>query len=45
MMLLGFAQKIRKSRDIQIAESSAGQAVCDFLKQPSIAIGVTKRGE
>src|ERR1700728_763648 len=45
MMSLCFLQKLRQRRDIQIAESSARQTGCDFLEQPSIAVGITKRGK
>src|SRR5271168_211347 len=45
VVLLGLLQELRQRRDIQIAESSAGKPRCDFLKQPSVAIGITKRGE
>src|ERR1700688_3303214 len=45
VMLLSLLQEFGECRDIQITKSSARQPRCDFLKQPSIAVGITKRGE
>src|SRR5215467_8852802 len=38
MMLLRLAQKLGQRRDVQIAESASGQARCDLLEQPGVAI-------
>jgi hypothetical protein len=39
MMLLGLTQKLCQRRDVKIAESTSGQARCDLLEQPGVAIG------
>src|SRR5580658_2710584 len=44
-MLLSLLQELGECRDVQITESSARQPGCDFLKQPSFAVGITKRGK
>ena len=38
MMLFRLTQKLCQGRDVQIAESTSGQACCDLLEQPGIAI-------
>src|SRR5215467_10934359 len=43
MMLLRFTQKLCQRRDVQIAESTSGQARCNLLEQPGVAIRVAKR--
>src|ERR1700720_4418827 len=45
MMLLRLTQKLCQRRDVQIAESTSGQARCDLLEQPGIAIRVAERSE
>jgi hypothetical protein len=45
VVLLSLLQELGQRRDIQITKSSARQSRCDFLKQPSIAVGITKRGK
>ena len=45
VVLFSLLQEFGQRRDIQITQSSARYPRCDFLKQPSIAIGITKRGE
>src|ERR1700730_7465107 len=45
MMLLGLAQEFCQRRDVQIAESTSGQARRDLLEQPGIAIRVVEHGE
>src|SRR5271167_3762427 len=45
VVLLSLLQELGQRRDIQFTKSSARQPRCDFLKQPSIAVGITKRGE
>src|SRR3984885_8460683 len=45
MMLLRLTQKFCQRRDIQIAESTSGQARCDLLEQPGVAIRVAERSK
>src|SRR5215469_8350543 len=45
MMLLRLTQKLCQRRDVQIAESTSGQARCDLLEQPRIAIRVAERSK
>src|SRR5579862_9516845 len=45
VVLLSLLQELGQGRDIQITKSAARQPGCDFLKQPSIAVGITKRSE
>ena len=45
MMLLRLKQKVCQRRDIQIAESTSGQARCNLLEQPSVAIRVVEGSE
>src|SRR5262249_24075280 len=45
MMLLRLAQKLRQRRDVQIAESASGQARCDLLEQPGVAVRVAARSK
>src|SRR5215468_6443133 len=45
MMLLRLTQKLRQSRDVQIAESTPRQARCDLLEQPGVAIRVAERSK
>src|SRR5260370_7303957 len=45
MMLLRLAQKLCQRRDVQIAESTSGQARCDLLEQPGVAIRVAERSK
>src|SRR5277367_4204183 len=45
VVLLSLLQELGQRRDVQITQSAARQPCCDFLKQPSIAVGITKRGE
>ena len=45
MMLLRLAQKLCQSRYVQIAESTSGQASCDLLEQPGVAIRVAERSK
>src|SRR6202048_1377282 len=45
MMLLRLTQKLCQRRDVQIAESTSGQARCDLLEQPGIAIRVAERSK
>jgi hypothetical protein len=40
VMLLSLLQELGECRDVQITESSARQPGCDFLKEPSIVIGI-----
>src|SRR5712664_3698323 len=43
VMLLRLAQKLTQRRDVQIAESTSGEARCDLLEQPGVAIRVAER--
>ena len=45
MMLLRLTQELCQRRDVQIAESTSGQARCDLLEQPSVAIRVAERSK
>src|ERR1700720_4914193 len=45
MMLLRLTQKLCQRRDVQTAESTSGQARCDLLEQPGVAIRVAERGK
>src|SRR5580658_10390062 len=45
MMLLRLNQKLCQRRDVQIAESTSGQARCDLLQQPAVAVGIAEGGE
>src|SRR5271157_1439614 len=45
MMLLRLTQKLCQRRDVQIAESASGQARCDLLEQPGVAIRVAERSK
>src|SRR5258708_12601155 len=45
MMLLRLTQKLCQRRNVQIAESTSGQARCDLLEQPSVAIRVAERSK
>src|SRR6516164_3140584 len=45
MMLLRLTQEFRQRRDVQIAESASGQARCDLLEQPGVAIRVAERSK
>ena len=45
VVLLSLLQELGQRRDIQVTESPSRQPGCDFLKQPSIAVGITKCGE
>ncbi len=45
MMLLRLKQKVGQRQDVQIAESTSGQARCDLLQQPAVAVGIAERGE
>src|ERR1700686_4030620 len=45
MMLVRLTQKLCQRRDVQIAESTSGQARCDLLKQPGVAIRVAERSK
>src|ERR1700676_2819349 len=45
MMLLRLTQKLCQRRDVQTAESTSGQARCDLLEQPGVAIWVAERGK
>ena len=45
MMLLRLTQKLCQRRDVQIAESTSGQARCDLLEQPGVAIRVAERSK
>src|SRR5215471_17127906 len=45
MMLLSLTQKLCQRRDVQIAESTSGQARCDLLEQPGVAIRVAERSK
>src|SRR6266705_1579363 len=45
MMLLRLTQKLCQHRDIQIAESTSGQARCDLLEQPGVAIRIAERSK
>src|SRR6516225_12278046 len=45
MMLLRLTQKLCQRRDVQVAESTSGQARCDLLEQPSVAIRVAERSK
>src|SRR4029077_11906604 len=42
MMLLRLTQKLCQRREVQIAESTSGQARCDLLEQPGVAIRVVE---
>ena len=45
VVFLRLLQKPGQGSNIQTPEPSARQPRCDFLDQPSIAVGITKRGE
>ena len=45
VMLLGLLQELGQCGHIQRARPSARQACCDFLEEPSIAVGIAKRGK
>src|SRR5258708_30473256 len=45
MMLLRLTQKLCQRRDVQIAESTSGQARCDLLEQPGVAVWVAERSK
>src|ERR1700722_11171617 len=45
VVLLSLFQELGQRRDIQVTKSSARQSFCDPLTQPSISVGITKRGE
>src|SRR6266478_1213875 len=45
VMLLRLAQKLTQRRDVQIAESTSGQARCDLLEKPCVAIRVAERSK
>src|SRR5215510_6250731 len=45
MMLLRLTQKLCQRRDVQIAEPASGQARCDLLEQPGVAIRVAERSK
>src|SRR3981189_3342929 len=45
MMLLRLTQKLCQRRDVQTAESMSGQARCDLLEQPGVAIRVAERSK
>src|ERR1700691_3197724 len=45
VVLLSLLQELSQRRDIQTTKSPARQPRCDFLKEPSITVGITKRGE
>lgn len=45
MMLLRLKQKLCQRRDVQIAESTSGEARCDLLEQPCVAIRVAERSK
>jgi hypothetical protein len=45
MVLFSLLQQFGQRRDVQITKSSARQPGCDFLKQPSVAVRITKHGE
>src|SRR5579864_5667952 len=45
MMLLRLTQKLCQRRDVQIAESTSGQARRDLLKEPAVAIRVAERSK
>src|SRR5580700_615657 len=45
VVLLSLLQELGQRRYIQTTKSPAKQPRCDFLKQPSITVGITKRGE
>src|SRR5256885_6005455 len=45
MMLLRLTQKLCQRRDVQTAESTSGQARCDLLEQPGVAIRVAERSK
>src|SRR3984893_17487154 len=37
--------KVCQRQDVQIAESTSGQARCDLLQQPAVAVGIAERRE
>src|SRR5438270_6436600 len=45
MMLLRLTQKLCQRRDVQTAESTSGQARCDLLEQPGVAIWVAEHSK
>src|ERR1043166_4504153 len=45
MMLLRLTQKLGQRRDVEIAKSTSGQARCDLLKKPAVAILVAERSK
>src|SRR5258708_39840423 len=45
MMLLRLTQKLCQRRGVQTAESTSGQARCDLLEQPGVAIRVAERSK
>src|SRR3979411_3260328 len=45
MMLFRLTKKLCQRRDVQIAESTSGQARCDLLEQPGIAIRAAERSD
>src|SRR5579863_1859180 len=45
MMLLRLTQKLCQRRDVQLAEATSGQARCDLLEQPGVAIRVAERSK
>src|ERR1700730_1104352 len=45
MILHRLTPKLCQRRDVQMAESTSGQARCDLLEQPGIAIRVAERSE
>src|SRR5215472_1533327 len=45
VILLCLTQKLCQRRDVQTAESTAGEARCDLLEQPGVAIRVTERSK
>ena len=45
MMLLRLTQKLCQRRDVRIAESASGEARCDLLEQPGVAIRIAERSK
>src|SRR4051794_33297083 len=45
MMLFRLTQNLWQCRDAQTAESTSGQACCDLLEQPRLAIRVAERSK
>jgi hypothetical protein len=45
MMLLRLTQKLCQHRDVQITESTSGQARCNLLEQPGVAVWVPERSK